>query len=75
MIKMMHRDGRIAPVVVCDVCSDMISDAREGAAVFTCTAKPNAKTEVLHAHKDQCHDQAEARIDNPGWDELALHLY
>jgi hypothetical protein len=76
MIKMMHRDGTTAPVVTCDICGDMISTVEEGAAVFSCSAAPNAKTEVLHAHKGECHDKAEERFgDNSGWDELGLHLY
>jgi hypothetical protein len=74
-IQILHRDGRTAPVIVCDICGDMISDVREGAAVFNCKVAPNSKTPVLHAHKGGCHDAAEHRFDDPGWDELGLHLY
>jgi hypothetical protein len=39
-----------------------------------CTAKPNSKIEVLHAHKDDCHDAAENRFVDPDWDELSVYL-
>lgn len=75
MLKILHREGRAAPVFVCDICGDMICDATEGLAVFSCTAKDNEKTEVIHAHKGRCHDEAEKRFENDGWAELGRHLY
>lgn len=76
MIKILHASQRTCPIVVCDICGDMISDVLEGAAVFGCRGEENAKSEVLHAHKGKCHDKAEERFgQNAGWDELGRHLY
>ena len=75
MIKILHRDGFLCPIVICDICQDMIGNVSEGAAVFSCSGDANQKTEVLHAHKGQCHEAAEAKFDNDGWQELAYHLY
>lgn len=76
MIRIWHRAGRTCPVVVCDICDDMISNAEEGAAVFSCRSKDNLKTNVVHVHKGACQDKAEEQIgDDSGWDELGHHLY
>lgn len=79
MIKILWRDGRSAPIVVCDVCGDMISDYAEGGVVFPDppAGANNVHVEALHIHKGACHDKAEARFQDGrcGWDELGLHLY
>ena len=73
-------DCTAAPVVVCDICGDMIGDCTYGAAVFR-DPKPtneNVKVDVLHVHKGTCHDKADERFNENkdcGWQELAMHLY
>lgn len=76
MIRILFRHGLSCPFVFCDVCGDAISDPLEGAAVFDMTAKSD-KTDVLHAHKGKCHDEAEKRIGEKvsGWQELSAHIY
>lgn len=77
MVKLLQRDGgRFATVLVCDICGDMISSDREGAAVFRDDARPNEKFDVLHVHKGKCLDLAEERLGNrAGWQELGAHIY
>lgn len=76
MIRMILREGRCGPLVVCDICGDMISDADEGVAVFQGEPHENSKFDVIHAHKDRCHTLAEKRIGSTAdWQELGLHLY
>jgi hypothetical protein len=76
MIRILSRDHLHAPVVVCDVCGDPIWDANDGVAVFNAVLKEMEKTDVLHAHKGDCHDAAEDRIgEHAGWQELSSHFY
>lgn len=73
-IKILYRDQRNCPVVVCDVCQDMIGNAGEGAVVFRCSAPENSKLVCLHVHKGECHDKAEEGIEDAGWEELGAHM-
>ncbi len=77
MIKMIQRDcGRSGPIIVCDICGDMIGKDNDGAVVFRDDAKPNEKFDVLHVHKGKCLDLAEERLgDRAGWQELGAHIY
>jgi len=83
MLKILVRNSRYAPVLICDVCNQLITSVTEGAAVF-----PNRSPEhafwpdgqflnVMHVHKGQCHDTAEVVLGGravAGWTELSHHL-
>jgi hypothetical protein len=73
-IKILYRDHHHCPIVVCDVCSDMIADFTEGAAVFLGSAPENSKLCCIHVHKGKCHDKAEEGMEDSGWEELGAHI-
>lgn len=78
MIKILFKHALSCPVFCCDVCSDMISDLNEGAAVFPDfpRRKENQKIEVLHVHKGKCYELAEKRLESKcEWQPLGAHLY
>lgn len=78
MIKVLYKDGRYSPLVICDICSERIEDAALGAAVAPSgQGGDDQLLEVLHAHKGGCHKAAEERLGgkvNTGWDELGVHM-
>ncbi len=78
MILIHYREGRYAPVVVCDICEQRITNANLAVAVGTDVyGKDPELISVLHAHKGTCHDAAEAKLGGrikTGWDELSHHL-
>jgi hypothetical protein len=72
------QEHEIMPVFVCDICGNAITDIRSGAVVFRNRGVGEDELlELLHVHKGNCHDQAEARL-TPGasgpWHELEDHL-
>jgi len=80
MIKVLYKEGRFIPVVVCDICGQQITEARNGAVANTWTEdiQEPGYVEILYAHKGACHDIAEARLSQKsqtiGWEELSHHL-
>ncbi len=75
MIKVMRKDSRTVSIMCCDVCGSWIDEAGLGAAVFRRLSEDGATSEVLHVHKGGCHDIAEERLGETGWQELRQHLY
>jgi hypothetical protein len=78
MIKILFKEALSCPVFTCDICSDMIGDLTEGAAIFVDPSRrsENLKTEVMHVHKGKCHELAEARAKaRCEWQPLGAHLY
>jgi hypothetical protein len=73
-VKILFRNQMHCPIVVCDVCGDMIANVNEGAVVFPCSAPENSKLSCLHVHKGDCHDKAEENQQNAGWEELGAHM-
>lgn len=70
--------GVYAPTFVCDVCGEPIPDLRMGVYVFVNRSEA-CPQEPVFAHKNRCHDKAEADIQSAnagkdgwsaGWDEL-----
>jgi hypothetical protein len=78
MIGNLRKDGTNAPMIVCDVCRERITDFQMGAAVFPLGTPNGHISPVLHAHKRTCHDAADAQVreqgGTPGWDELRDHV-
>lgn len=77
------KDGNYRPVVACDVCSHIISNANWAAAVSLSGpwhGRDPGLLQVLHVHKGLCQREAEHRLvgmggsDNTGWEELATHV-
>lgn len=75
MIKVMRKDDRTVTIICCDVCGSWIDEAGLGAAVFRRLSVEGDTSEVLHAHKGRCHEVAEERLGETGWQELRQHLY
>lgn len=73
-IKILFRNHSHCPIIICDICSDMISEVNEGAVVFPCSAPEHSKLSCLHVHKGACHEKAEENVQNAGWDELGVHM-
>jgi hypothetical protein len=80
MIKVfVTENSRYAPVVVCDICNEIILDVRMAAVVNQKldTSESTNFLEVLHAHKGNCLNLAEKRFggrEKTGWTELQSHL-
>lgn len=81
MIQVIFEEGEIIPVIVCDVCNKRIEEVMKAAAVnLSILDLGKIPTKVLHVHKGECHDLAEARVKEQyghyaGWEELSMHLY
>lgn len=78
MIKILFKETLSCPVFACDICSDMIGDLSEGAAVFADVSGrgENMKIDVLHVHKGKCHELAEQKMKQRcEWQPLGAHLY
>lgn len=78
MIKILFKDTLSCPIFSCDICSDMIGDLTEGAAVFADVAqrRENGKIEVMHVHRGKCHELAEKKLSlKSEWQPLGAHLY
>ena len=79
MIKVWYKDGRYAPIMICDICSRRIEDAKLAVAVHPSGEPGSDKvSEVVHAHKGKCHSAAEEMLGgkvNTGWGELSVHLF
>lgn len=77
MIKYWYENGRYAPLLLCDTCGKRIENSGMGAAVHANGREEGEYLDVLHVHKGQCHDKAEADLggtSSVGWEELNVHL-
>lgn len=79
MLKVMSRDHRSVPLLLCcDSCGSWIDDIGHGAAVFVSPSCEGDAREVRLAHKGACHDAIEARLRGEGhvvgWQELRRFL-
>ena len=82
MIKILDRNSRYAPVMVCDICGKIIDDANRAAVVHKrpqLSEDLEGKTliDVIHVHKGKCHDVGELNLggkERTGWIELETHL-
>ena len=78
MIVSVSEEGRYAPVLICDICEQRITDAGlAGVVSRTDQAGGVELNEVLYAHKGRCLDAAEEKLGGyrvTGWRELSDHL-
>ena len=76
MIKIGNRAGHPAPLIVCDICGDVISKAREGVAAFDSHSPERSRVNVVLVHKGRCHEVARDWIGEAqaGWHELGEFL-
>lgn len=77
MIKIEHHQGVYAPLCVCDMCGQRITDANQALALYPNHSGPGAgeRVEVLHVHKGECDQRATNGFgDDGGTDELSTHL-
>lgn len=84
MLKILYSDHQFFPILVCDVCGRRIEQASLAAAINPSAIQDGERVvqegdllEVLHAHKGDCHKQAEERFGGKyrtGWTELGSHL-
>lgn len=75
MIGILFRDGEAAPIVICDMCSDMIGEAVDGIVVFPAASAENTKAKALHVHKLLCFDKALGTFPGgAGLMDLGQHL-
>jgi hypothetical protein len=75
MIAIMKRDGRYAPVVVCDHCGRVIEDALDAMEVSSAAPEGTA-AQAFHVHKGECDQALSAKFDGlHGSEELAVHLF
>ncbi len=52
-------EGRLCPVVICDVCGEQIRAAKDGACFYS----PDIESRVLFAHFKGCLSRAEQKDD------------
>jgi hypothetical protein len=63
MLKVLRREGRVTPLICCDVCGAWIDDAEFGAVVYPHLDFLEGSTQdVQIVHKGACHDAAEAKL-------------
>jgi hypothetical protein len=84
MLKILYSDYQFCPILICDVCGGRIEQASLAAAINPSVIQDGKRVvkegdvlEVLHAHKGDCHRQAEERFGGKyrtGWTELGSHL-
>lgn len=74
MIAIRKQNGQYSPVVICDECGGVITDAF-GAMVVSSSAPEGATAQAFHVHKGPCDDAISARLGGMyGSEELAVHL-
>jgi hypothetical protein len=77
VIRVMNKNGKTCPILLCDICEKQIDNLGMGAAIFPRSSTEGEITEVLHTHKKSCHDIAEKRIGGKSsapWQELQDHF-
>jgi hypothetical protein len=78
MIRIRYIEERYAPVVICDICEQRITNS--GLAVIVYPRRLGNEAELLepwHVHKGTCLATADERLggrEKVGWEELATHL-
>lgn len=75
-----QQEDVIIPVIACDVCNKRIEDVIQAAVNLSILNMGETPTKVLHVHKGESHDIAEAQLKEQyghyaGWQELSTHLY
>jgi hypothetical protein len=74
MIAIRKQNGQYTPVVVCDECGGIITDAFSAMEVSS-SAPEGATAQAFHVHKGACDDAMSARLGGMhGSEELAVHL-
>jgi len=76
MIKIIHTKNRYCPIIHCDVCGEIITDAGM-AAVLRKTQRlaEGEESEVLYVHKLRCLEIMEHRLGNDTcMDEMNTHF-
>ena len=74
MIAIRKHNGQYAPVLLCDECGGVITDALAASVVST-SAPEGATAEAFYVHKGACDDALCARLGGlHGSEELAVHL-
>ncbi len=83
MFEIFVNGDRNAPMLYCDVCDELITDAGTAAVVYDNFKKTGERAKILYVHKGKidgrtCHQAADAIISEgggtPGWQELKTHL-
>ena len=78
MIELHMIQGRISPILCCDICKERIENAKLGAIVFPNFQKEGTRFNPIYVHKSvegrKCHAIAEAQLKKEhemvGWLEL-----
>lgn len=75
MIKILNQGGLTCPIFVCDVCNMKIDDLGLGAAIFQRSEVEGEVQDVLHVHKNACHNKGEQKLGGiVPWQELQDHV-
>ena len=75
MIRVRVTEGFAEPVLLCDICSSLILDGRQAAALYPRSTDEGDVLQVLHVHKEKCLARGEAKLGAvPVWLELEDHL-
>ena len=77
MIRVVEKNARTYPLLICDICGERIENLGLGAAVFPRTDVDGEINDVLHVHKRSCHDAAERKVGGgkgAPWQELQDHF-
>ena len=74
MIAILKKDGQYRPVIVCDECGGVITDAFNATQISS-SAPEGATAQAFHVHKGACDEAISARLGGMhGSEELAVHL-
>lgn len=74
MIATRNQDGQYVPVVICDECGGVITDAF-GAVEVSSSAPDGAAAQAFHVQKGACDDAISTRLGGMhGSEELAVQL-
>jgi len=74
MIAILKKSGQYLPVIVCDECGSIITDAFNATQISS-SAPEGATAQAFHVHKGACDEAISARLGGMhGSEELAVHL-
>lgn len=74
MIAILKKNGQYMPVIVCDECGGIITDAFNATQISS-SAPEGTTAQAFHVHKGACDDAISARLGGlHGSEELAVHL-
>ena len=75
MIKILNEGGVTYPIFVCDVCNEKIDSLGLGAAIARRSDVEGDVQDVLHVHKNACHNKGEKQLGGIApWQELQDHV-